>query len=532
MVTSKQRAAGLPTVSSGTKPGSYGGTNYNHLMPTTVPASSVALASGKLSDIKTDLLVVPMFEGENGATAVAGLDEAAGGALGRATDSGEFRGRMCDLFLTPLTGWGASRVALIGAGKPADFDTERLRKAAAAAGLAARQRRVKRIAVLSRSITEQALAAQAIAEGLVLANFSGDVYKSGERSGPPLEQALVAAGQGQDAALQAAVERGRVLGESCNLARELCNEPANVLTPSVFAERGAEIGRIAGLHVEVLDEEEIARLRMGLLLGVARGSAEPPRMLVLRYTAPHAPASPILGLVGKGITFDTGGISIKPAEGMDRMKDDMAGGAAVIGAMRAIAVLKAPIDVVGVVPMTENMPGGRALKPGDIITGASGKSVEVLNTDAEGRLILGDALWYAQKLGATHLVDVATLTGACVVALGRAASGLFAQPQRFAEVVRRTSDRAGDRCWPMPLFDEYREQLKSEIADMVNVGGRPAGVCTAAMFIREFVGDMPWAHLDIAGTAWADDAKPWMPKGATGVAVRTLAELPFTSGEW
>jgi leucyl aminopeptidase len=492
----------------------------------------VALASGKLSDIKTDLIVVPMFEGENGTSAVPGLDEAAGGALGRATESGEFRGRMCDLFLTPLTGWGASRVAVIGAGKAADFDAERLRKAAAAAGLAARQRRVKRIAFVSRGIAEQALAAQATAEGLVLANFSGDAYKSGERSGPPLEQALVAAGQGQDSALQAAVERGRVLGESCNLARELCNEPANVLTPSVFAERGAEIGRVAGLHVEVLDEEEIARLRMGLLLGVARGSAEPPRMLVLRYTAAHAPASPILGLVGKGITFDTGGISIKPAEGMDRMKDDMAGGAAVIGALRAIAILKAPISVVGVVPMTENMPGGRALKPGDIITGASGKSVEVLNTDAEGRLILGDGLWYAQKLGATHLVDVATLTGACVVALGRAASGLFAQPQRFAEVVRRTADRAGDRCWPMPLFDEYREQLKSEIADMVNVGGRPAGVCTAAMFIREFVGEMPWAHLDIAGTAWADDAKPWMPKGATGVAVRTLAELAFTSGEW
>jgi leucyl aminopeptidase len=512
--------------------GTNNGTNYNHSMPTTAPTASVAFASGKLSDIKTDLLVVPMFEGENGATAVAGLDEATGGALGRATESGEFRGRMCDLFLTPLTGWASSRVALIGAGKAADFDTERLRKAAAAAGLAARQRRVKRIAFLSRGIAEQALAAQAIAEGLVLANFSGDVYKSGERSGPPLEQALVAAGQGQDAALQAAVERGRVLGESCNLARELCNEPANVLTPSVFAERGAEIGRIAGLHVEVLDEEEIARLRMGLLLGVARGSAEPPRVLVLRYTAPHAPASPILGLVGKGITFDTGGISIKPAEGMDRMKDDMAGGAAVIGALRAIAVLKAPINVVGVVPMTENMPGGRALKPGDVITGASGKSVEVLNTDAEGRLILGDALWYAQKLGATHLVDVATLTGACVIALGRAASGLFAQPPRFAEVVRRTAERAGDRCWPMPLFDEYREQLKSEIADMVNVGGRPAGVCTAAMFIREFVGDAPWAHLDIAGTAWADDAKPWMPKGATGVAVRTLAELAFTSGEW
>jgi leucyl aminopeptidase len=328
------------------------------------------------------------------------------------------------------------------------------------------------------------------------------------------------------------VERGRVLGECCNLARDLCNEPANVLTPSVFAERGATIGREAGLHVEVLDEEDIARLQMGLLLGVARGSAEPPRMLVLRYSAHGAGSGPVLGLVGKGITFDTGGISIKPAEGMDRMKDDMAGGAAVIGAMRAISLLKAPIAVIGIVPMTENMPGGRALKPGDVITGAGGKSVEVLNTDAEGRLILGDGLWYAQQLGATHLVDVATLTGACVVALGRAASGLFGQPEQFADLVRRTADRAGDRCWPMPLFDDYREQIKSEIADMVNVGGRPAGACTAAMFIREFVGELPWVHLDVAGTAWADEAKPWQPKGATGVAVRTLAELAFTSGEW
>jgi leucyl aminopeptidase len=491
----------------------------------------VALASGSLPDIQTDLIVVPVFEGETVATAVAGLDEGTGGALGRAMAGGEFRGRAFEFFLTPLANWAAARVALIGAGKAADFDTERLRKVATAAALAARQRRIKRIAFVNRGGGEPAMAVQAITEGLVLASFSGDSYKSGERSGPPLEQALVVAGQ-PDGSLQAAVERGRVLGDSCNLARDLCNEPANVLTPSVFAERGAAIAKAAGLRVEVLDEEEIARLNMGLLLGVARGSAEPPRLLVMRHTAPHAPAGPILGLVGKGITFDTGGISIKPAEGMDRMKDDMAGGAAVIGAMRAISLLEAPINVIGIVPMTENMPGGRALKPGDIITGAGGTSVEVLNTDAEGRLVLGDGLWYAQKLGATHLVDVATLTGACVVALGRVASGLFAQPPRFAEVVRRTADRAGDRCWPLPLFDEYREQIKSEIADMANVGGRPAGVCTAAMFIREFVGDLPWAHLDIAGTAWADEAKPWMPKGATGVAVRTLAELAFTSAEW
>jgi leucyl aminopeptidase len=498
----------------------------------TAPSAAVALTTGKPGDVDTDLLFIPSFEGEAIATAVAGLDDASAGAVREALESGEFRGRAFELFASRVTGWKTPRVILIGAGKAADFGTERLRKVATAAALAARTRRVKRMAFLNRGGGEPAAAVQAITEGLMLAAFSGDVYKSGERGAPPLEQALVVAGEGNDSALESAVERGRILGESCNLARDLCNEPANVLTPSVFAERGAAIGREAGLHVEVLDEVEIARLKMGLLLGVARGSAEPPRVLVLKHSGHGTGTRPVLGLVGKGITFDTGGISIKPAEGMDRMKDDMAGGAAVIGAMRAISLLVAPIDVVGIVPMTENMPGGRALKPGDIITGAGGKSVEVLNTDAEGRLILGDGLWYAQQLGATHLVDVATLTGACVVALGRAASGLFAQPEQFADVVRRTADRAGDRCWPMPLFDEYREQIKSEIADMVNVGGRPAGSCTAAMFIREFVGDMPWAHLDIAGTAWTDEAKPWMPKGATGVAVRALAELAFTSGEW
>ena len=336
-------------------------------------------------------------------------------------------------------------------------------------------------------------------------------------------------------ALERAVERGRILGESSNLARDLCNEPSNVLTPSVFAERAAAIGGGAGLGVEILDEDEIARLGMGLLLGVARGSAEPPRVIVLRHDPPGAPAAPVLGLVGKGITFDTGGISIKPADGMERMKDDMAGGAAVICAMRAIALLKAPIRVIGVVPATENMPGGRAIKPGDVLTGASGKTVEVINTDAEGRLILGDGLWYAQQLGATHLVDVATLTGACVVALGQGRVRALRPARRLGR--RRCAGprgRAGDRCWPMPLYDEYAEQLRSEIADMMNSGGRAGGACTAAMFLKEFAGGLPWAHLDIAGTAWADEAKPWQPKGPTGVAVRTLAELAFTSatGAW
>jgi leucyl aminopeptidase len=494
----------------------------------------VTFVASRPQEIESDLLFLPVFEDENIAEALAGLDQATAGAVPRATGSREVQGRPYELFLTPLTApWRAARVALIGAGKSTELTSEKLRRLAMAAGLASRQRRVSHIAFFHRASDDAAAGVQAVAEGLVLAAFSADRYKTSDR-GESLEHITVAAAPeaGGSPDLQRAVERGRVLGECCNIARDLCNEPSNVLTPAVFADRASAIGRDAGLGVELLDENEIARLHMGLLLGVAKGSAEPPRVIVLRHEPPGAPQAPVLGLVGKGITFDTGGISIKPAEGMERMKDDMSGGAAVICAMRAIALLRAPIKVVGIVPTTENMPGGRAIKPGDVLTGAGGKTVEVLNTDAEGRLVLGDGLWYAQQLGATHLVDVATLTGACVVALGRAASGLFGQPDAWVEVVRQTSERAGDRTWPMPLYDEYADQLRSEIADMVNTGGRPAGACTAAMFLKEFAGGLPWAHLDIAGTAWAEDAKPWQPKGATGVAVRTLAELAFTSDLW
>jgi len=246
---------------------------------------------------------------------------------------------------------------------------------------------------------------------------------------------------------------------------------------------------------------------------------------VLRYSPAGAPANHTLGLVGKGITFDTGGLSLKPADGMERMKDDMAGGASVVAALRSIAMQKLPIKAIAVVPMTENMPGGKAIKPGDILTGASGLTVEVNNTDAEGRLILGDGLWYARQLGATHVIDVATLTGAIVVALGKITTGLFGTPQPWVNHISRAADRAGEKVWAMPLFEEYKEQLKSEIADMLNSPGRPAGSVTAAMFLKDFAGNGPWAHLDIAGTAWAEESKPWQPKGATGAMIRTLIEV-------
>ena len=487
-----------------------------------------------LSAADVDLLAIPWFEDE-GPASVAGVDAASGGEIARALAAKEFCGRLYETFVTAVTdaSWRARRLLLVGAGKRAGSAGESLRKTAAAAGLWARQRRIPRLGFVMPAVAGADIEeiAQAIAEGLTLAEFDAGRYKTSPTSGPvPTWTVVVPQDEAVATRAAAAVVRGAVLGDCSNRARDLANEPANTLTPREFARRAAAIASEAGVSVEVLDENQIAKLGMGLLLGVARGSSEPPRLMVFRYEPAAAPATPVLGLVGKGITFDSGGISIKPADGMDRMKGDMSGGAAVACAMRAIALLQAPIRVIGIVPATENMPGGRAVKPGDVLTGASGKTVEVINTDAEGRLVLGDGLWYAKQLGATHLVDVATLTGAIVVALGRSTSGLFGAPAEWVEQVRRVANRAGDRVWPLPMFDEYREQLKSEVADLTNTGGRPAGSITAALFLQEFAGGLPWVHLDIAGTAWTDEAKPNLPKGPTGVAVRTLAELAFSFG--
>jgi leucyl aminopeptidase len=503
-------------------------------MQTVHSAPRVTASTRPFADTATDLLIVPVFE-QDDLAGLDGLDAATGGEVTRAMSSGEFRGKPFELFLTPAgsKSWKPRRVMLIGAGPRADYSVNTLRRIAIAAGLAARQRRFGRVAMAHRDDgrMDAERAAQAMTEGAFLANFDGASYKTADHQRAWLDLVELVFPKGPRN-LNDAVDRGCAFGVSSNHARELANEPSNSLTPRTFADRAAVIAKDAGLKAEILDEKKIAELNMGLLLGVAKGSAEPPRVIVLRYEPKDAPKTPVLGLVGKGITFDTGGISIKPAENMDRMKDDMAGGAAVIGAMAAVARVGAPIRIIGVIPTTENMPGGKAVKPGDILRGASGKTVEVLNTDAEGRLILGDGLWYARELGATHLVDVATLTGACVVALGKSTSGLFGTPEQWVDAVRRASDRAGDRSWPMPVFDDYREQLKSEIADFTNTGGRPAGAITGALFIKEFAGNLPWVHMDIAGTAWADEAKPYQPKGATGVAVRTLAELALDAESW
>jgi leucyl aminopeptidase len=510
-------------------------TTYEELdtMHTAYRSPAITLTSQPSPDLHADLLIIPVFADDDFSDQ-ASLDAASGGEVLRARARGHLTGKLFDVFATATASanWKTPRVVLVGAGGRKDFTSDSLRRVAVVGALAARQRRLTSIAIVHRAGTPVASeqAAQVIAEGVCLANFDGGSYRTGPA--PSWIDAAEVSVSDDGAGVREALERGHILGDASNHARTLANAPGNELTPRVFAERAQALATEAGLASDVLDEPRMAALKMGMVLGVARGSQEPPRLVVLRHDPPNAVPGVVLGLVGKGITFDTGGISIKPADNMDKMKDDMSGGAAVICAMSAIARLKAPVRVVGIVPMTENMPGGKAVKPGDILTSAAGKTVEIINTDAEGRLVLGDGLWYARELGATHLVDVATLTGACVVALGKTTTGLFGAPDRWVDAVRRASVRAGDRSWPMPVFDDYKDQLKSEIADFTNTGGRPGGAITAALFLKEFTGDLPWVHMDIAGTAWAEEAKPYQPKGATGVGVRTLVELALDAATW
>ena len=499
------------------------------MSPTTPPSPEFSAVTSSPDQVDVDVLFVPVAGKDDACDDLPGLDAATGGEWARARAAGEFRARPHDLFVTPVTSgtWRARRVAFVGAGDAAD--AEHRRRVAATCGYAARTRNAGSIGYVVRRQEDVAAAAGSAADGLSAAEFDNGAYKNhGETGKYPGRVVIVGAGA-EHGALDAAVRRGRILGESANIARALANEPANVLTPREFATRVTAVATRVGCSVELLDEHNLRDLGMNLLMAVAQGSAEPPRLITIQHNPVGAPASPVLALVGKGVTFDTGGISIKPADGMERMKDDMAGGAAVAAAMRALALLKCPYRVIGMIPTVENMPGGRATRPGDVVRGANGKTVEIINTDAEGRLILADALWYAQKEGATHLVDVATLTGACMVALGRTVSGLFGRPDAWVETVKRAAARGGDNVWHMPIYEEAKEQLRSEIADMINSAGRAGGAVTAAAFLREFV-EVPWAHLDIAGTAWAEEKKTYQPKGATGVAMRTLVELAMSGG--
>ena len=495
----------------------------------TTPA--LRLVVGPAASVDADVLVVPVFS-ESDRAAAPDLPDALAASLAALRDARELKGEPYEQHWLRVDGTAAGRVLAIGAGADGSVSPDLARRLGAAAGLAARTRGFGRVAFLTHGALQGEAIVRALAEGLTLSAFHVDAYKTKERKLADLHSAAIVVGEGGANTLADAVALGAALGEATNVARSVAHEPPNILTPKVLAERTQELFAGTPVQVDVLDEAQLRGLHMGLLLGVAQGSAHAPRMIVLTYT-PEQSAGPVLGLVGKAVTFDTGGISIKPAENMDRMKYDMCGGAAVIGAFHAIARTGAPTKVIGVIPTVENMPSGTAFRPGDILTGASGLTVEITNTDAEGRLILGDALWYAQKLGATHLVDIATLTGACAVALGRVASGLFGAPERWRDAVQEAGTRGGDFLWPLPMTDDYKELLKSDIADMVNAAGtRYGGAISAALFLKAFTGDTPWAHLDIAGTAWADEPKPYQPKGPTGVAVRTLVELARSAGAW
>ncbi|HUB83920.1 MAG TPA: leucyl aminopeptidase [Bryobacteraceae bacterium] len=475
---------------------------------------TIATANSPLPQVEADALIVPVFE--------AAREERFGAA--DLIESGEITGKYLDLTLIHHPqGVAAKRLLLAGAGKPDKFDAPQLRRLTGAAVRFLKSKSVKKIALaLERNQATPANVSAAV-EGAVLGWFEPDRYKTGEEDKKSLESFTVAVENGSQ--LSAAAERGRILAEAQNFTRELVNEPANRLTPLVMAEAARKMAAEFHLQCEVLDREQMAQLGMGALLGVAQGSAEPPALIVVRYRPESAAGTAHLGLVGKGVTFDTGGISIKPADGMEKMKYDMAGGASMLGAMRAIAQLKPAIPVTAFVPCVENMPGSRAQRPGDIVTAMSGKTIEVINTDAEGRLILADALHYAKQQGCTHLVDAATLTGAIVVALGHLNVGLFANDDAMRDRVLAAAKAEGDRMWNMPLEDDYKDYLKSPFADIANVGGRWGGAVTAAMFLKEFAGDTPWVHLDIAGTAWIDDNKPYISKGPSGVPVRTLVRL-------
>jgi len=490
----------------------------------------ITVDTRQATQIDAEALVTYLFDQEKPDSGVlAQLDVAAAGGLSKLVTAGELTGKSLETTLLYYPqGLAAQRLLIVGAGKKDKFGTAELRRLAAAAVRALKSRQVRRIAFLVRENDRSVAAAQAVVEGMILANFDSDKYKTDKKPGTEIT-ALSLAGWEESSRAEAdtGLARGRVIAESQNFARELGNEPSNLLTPRMLADRASAMAREAGLAIEVLDEKKMEELKMGALLSVAQGSVEPPRMIVITYTPQKLdPKSSVLGLVGKAITFDTGGISIKPANDMEKMKYDMCGGAAMIGVMRALATLKPSCKVIAVIPSSENMPGGRAQKPGDVRIAMSGKSIEVINTDAEGRLVLADGVAYAKKLGCTHLVDAATLTGAVVVALGNINVGVFGSDQAFTDQLLASSKTAGEKMWPLPIDDDYRENIKSGIADIQNVGGgKGGGAIAGAMFIKEFTGDTPWIHLDIAGLAWQDDVKPWNAKGATGVAVRTLVDL-------
>jgi len=488
--------------------------------------------TGAYKNVVCDLLIFPVFENEPGASpSLQALNKATGGIAESVMDSREFKPELHHTCrLNNPRGLKARSLLLVGAGKKSEFTPARLREIAGTGVRVARSTACRSVVFLSRGVSSSALAARVATEGALYAEYESDLYKTRNRDEREVEQFLILidAKSSGNKQVRDGIRRGMEIGAATNYARTLANEPSNILTPSQFADRALEAGSGAGLAIQVMERDEMEKLGMHALLAVSRGSEEPPKMLVLRTRAAAVKGKkkqPIHALIGKGVTFDSGGISIKPAEKMEDMKGDMAGGAAVLGAMIALSRLSTRMPVIGLIPLVENMPSGKATKPGDVVRSYLGKTVEIINTDAEGRLIMADALYYARKLGARRIMDVATLTGACVVALGHVNAGMMGTDQKAIDRLRKNCRITGEGLWQLPLCDAYRKQIRSQIADIKNVGDRWGGAITAAKFLQEFTEDVPWVHLDIAGVDIDHDGRPFACKGATGFGVRTIVQL-------
>ena len=498
----------------------------------------IKVVTEDVTKVKTPALIINLFEGvkkPDGATGA--VDEALDGAITQLIQDGEVKGKKGETTLIHTFGKiGSSRVLVAGLGKSESFTPETLREIMAGSCRYLRKLGLKQAATIAHGSGIAGLDAnasgQAIAEGSILGlyRFRNYLTKNEDSKSELEELCIVERDSGKVGDLERGVQRGQLMAEAAILARDMVNEPANVMTPSRMAEIASHVADDVGLELEVLERHDMQEMGMGAFLGVAQGSDEPPKMIVLRYKGDPDNPSNNIGLIGKGITFDTGGISIKPAGGMEDMKGDMAGGASVIAAMQAIGRLKPRINVTGMVAATENMPGGSAQRPGDVVRSMSGKTIEVINTDAEGRLVLADALCYARQLGLTRLVDIATLTGAVVVALGHACSAVMGNDDDLIDRVIKAGESEGEKIWQLPMYDDYKEQIKSNVADMKNTGGRPAGSITAAQFLAEFAEDTPWAHLDIAGTYLSSKDKGYIVKGGTGVPTRTLINVAMGLG--
>jgi len=486
---------------------------------------------GNIAEIEAGAILVNHFEGmEHLEGDTVSLDRILDGAISQLIAQGEIKGKLNEITLVHSLGkLPANRVVVVGLGKREELSLDRVRGAMAGTCRLLRQKGVDSIATVAQGAgiagISQEGAAQAITEGALLGLYSFRKHITKEAEYGEVDQlTIVSAVKTELLRLEQGCYRGRVLAEATNLARDMVNEPANYMTPADMAEAAARLAESYGLELSVLEREQMQELGMGALLGVAQGSQQPPKFIVLRYRGSDS-AEPDVALIGKGITFDSGGISIKPSGKMEEMKGDMAGGAAVMAAISAIAQLKPKLNIMAVIPAAENLPSGSALKPSDILTAIDGKTIEIISTDAEGRLALADALGYVKKQGAKAIIDVATLTGSCVVALGNICSGAFSNNQELVDKVIAAGTETGEKIWQMPMYDEYKEQNKSDVADIKNVGGRYGGAITAAQFLAEFVGDTPWVHLDIAGTSMTDKERAYLIKGATGVPVRTLVNL-------